>query len=195
MIAARNRAAGFTLLEMLVALVILGFLMAGLTGGVRLGVSAWDRQARAVAGHAELDAVDRALRRLVEAADPGDRDHPAGVAGDGSHLLLTTILPQAVGGQEGETAVVVENRRLLLRWRPRTPGARAGPPTPPQEAELLRDVSGVRFAYLGPGGWQDVWDSADPPSFVRVRILFGNADPAARHWPDIVAALERMRER
>ena len=36
---------GFTLMETLVALVVLGFIVAGLAQGLRFGLVAWDRQA------------------------------------------------------------------------------------------------------------------------------------------------------
>ena len=44
----RYRQTGFTLLEMLVVLVVLGFLMVGLTQGVRAGLALWDAQSRRV---------------------------------------------------------------------------------------------------------------------------------------------------
>ena len=56
---------GFTLLEMLVALVVLGFLMVGLTQGVRAGLTMWGAQARRVGETADLDAGARVLRRLL----------------------------------------------------------------------------------------------------------------------------------
>ena len=43
---------GFTLLEMLAVLAVLGLLLAGLSQGIRFGLRAWDMQAREVAGQA-----------------------------------------------------------------------------------------------------------------------------------------------
>src|SRR5271170_7447617 len=57
--------AGFTLLEMIVALVVLGFLMIGLTEGSRFGFRAWKHQADMIADHDQMDAVDRTLRQLL----------------------------------------------------------------------------------------------------------------------------------
>ena len=176
--------AGFTLLEVLVALVILGLLIAGLTGGVRLGVRAVDQQARAIDGDAGLDAVDRALRRLIAEADPGDRTHPAGVAGSATRLQLATILPQALSGLPGDTVLLAEGSRLVLRWQPRLPGIPTGPRPAMQEAELLGNLSGVRFAYYGPNGWESTWDprrSADAdPDPLRVPAV-GAGSALARH--------------
>ena len=63
------RDAGFTLLELLVALVVLGFILAGLAQGVHYGLRAIDSQAQLVGSRGELNAVDRALYRLVVSAD------------------------------------------------------------------------------------------------------------------------------
>ncbi len=197
---ARGCADGFTLLEVLVALVVLGFLMVGLTGGVRLGMQAWNAQDRAIAVHGDLDAVDRAVRRLIEQADPGDPTHAAGVAGDASRLVLRTRLPAASDRAVDAVLLVDARHRLVLRWAPRRFGRPLGPPPPTQDTALLDGVDSVQFAYWprggpngeGGGGWQGVWDSPDPPALVRVRLRFTDA---ARHWPDIVAAPERDRAR
>lgn len=191
---------GFTLLEVLVALVVLGFLMAGLAGGVRLGMQAWSAQDRATAAHGELDAVDRAVRRLIEQADPGDQSHAAGIVGDGSRLVLTTRLP-AVSDRAVDAVLLVDARgRLVLRWTPQRFGRPIRPPPPPRDADLLDGVASVQFAYWprgAPGsgtggGWRGAWNGPDPPALVRVRLGFADA---ARHWPDIVAAPERDRLR
>ena len=54
-----GRQSGFTLLEMLVVLVVLGFLMVGLTQGVRAGLTMWGAQTRRVGETADLDAGAR----------------------------------------------------------------------------------------------------------------------------------------
>jgi len=189
------RDGGFTLLEILVALVVLGFLVAGLAGGVRLGMRAWGAQDRAIAVHGELDAVDRALRLLIEQADPGDATHAAGVKGGTAQLGLVTRLP-AVADQPVDAALLVDaGQRLVLRWTPRRFGRPIGPPPPPQDAVLLDGVEAAQFSYWprnGEGGWRSAWDGPDPPTLIRVRLRFADA---ARHWPDIVAALARERAR
>jgi general secretion pathway protein J len=60
-----RRQSGFTLLEMLVALVVLGFLMVGLTQGLRAGLTMWGAQTRRVGETADLDAGARVLRRIL----------------------------------------------------------------------------------------------------------------------------------
>jgi general secretion pathway protein J len=184
---------GFTLLEIMVALVVLGFLMLGLTQGTRFGLAAWDRQARTVAARSDLDAVDRALRRLIEQAEPGDDANPPHFAGGSGALAFATELPLAAGAlptRRAEVELAVDAaHRLVLRWTANLHAVRAAPP-PPQEAELLRGVDRLELGYLRPaasgGGWSSSWNGPVLPELIRIRILFAGAD--RRHWPDIVAA-------
>ncbi len=173
-----RREDGFTLLEVLVALVVLGFLMAGLAGGVRLGMQAWNAQDRAIAVHGDLDAVDRVLRRLIEQADPGDPTHAAGIAGDASRLVLETRLP-AASDRAVDAALLVDARhQLVLRWAPRRFGKPIGPPPPTQDTELLDGVASVQFAY---------WPRGAPMARVSAGAAPGTARTlrpwSASGWP------------
>lgn len=182
------------MLELLVGLVVLGFILAGLTQGVRYGLRASDAQARLADGRSELDAVDRTLRRLLSGADPGNSHDPPSLQGGPARLAFVSELPAAVAGgagQEADVALGVDGaHRLLLRWTLHRHAARIGPPPAPQEAELLRGVDHVEIAYWL-NGWQSSWTQAALPALIRVRIVFQPDDP--RHWPDIVAAPLRQR--
>ena len=192
-----RRDAGFTLLELLVALVVLGFVLAGVSQGVRYGVRASEAQARLVEARGELDAVDRALRRLVEAMDPGALRDGSAPRGDPGRLAFVSELPQAATGLLARQAAMelgVEDGRLVLRWSPYLHAVRLGPPPPPERVELLRGVERLEVAYWtrGPSpGWVRSWGADGPPSLVRLRIVFPLGD--RRHWPDIVAAPARER--
>lgn len=196
-----KRDAGFTLLEVLVALVVLGFLVAGLTQGTRFGLRALDRGAARAAVAGDLDAVDRVLRRLVEAMEPGNAREPPVVEGDRGAFRIVTDLgaaAAALGDGAAEVRLVVEGGRLVLRWRPARHVIPLAPPPPPDRAVLLEGVAGLELAYWGPaeaGGapaWQDTWSRESLPALVRFRLLF----PAGtgRRWPDIVAAPRRDRD-
>ncbi len=185
----RHAESGFTLLELLVGIVVLGFILAALAGGTRYGLRAGDAQSRLVEGSGELDAVDRTLRRLLTEADPGTTRDPPTFHGAPARLAFTSTLPEAVTGVLGQPADLAlgldPGRRLVLRWTPHLHARRIGPPPPPREAELLRGVDRLELAYWM-DGWQTTWDAPSLPSLVRVRLLFASGDP--RHWPDIVVA-------
>lgn len=189
--------AGFTLLELLVALVVLGFILAGLAQGVRYGLRATDAQVRLLAERGELDAVDRALRHLIERMDPGTGRDGAGIQGTAGRLVFVSELPEASGLSTGraEFALGVDGaRRLVLRATPRPPGRPFVPPPLPIETELLRDVAGIELAYWPRGAnarWVSSWIANDLPMLIRLRVTFLPGDK--RHWPDIVAGPRRER--
>jgi len=191
-----RRDSGFTLLEILIALVVLGALMLALRQGVSVGVAAWNAQERLVAGREDLDAVARALRRLIEHMDPGTELEPVRLAAGPHALSFPTELPVAAVAlptRSIEAALLVnEGHALVLRWTPRLHAVRIEPP-PVRETELLRGVDQLDLAYWDPAGaaWRDAWRGTDLPALVRIRIVFLPGD--RRRWPDIVAAPARER--
>lgn len=190
-----ERTAGFTLLEILVALVVLGFLMVGLSQGVRFGLTAWGMQERLINQRGDLDAVDRALRQMIAQMDPGTRADPAQVAGTQAEFAFTAVLPLTADGGSADMLLMVDPaHRFSLRWIPHLHARRIGPPPPPRVEALLDGVKQVRFAYWRPSGnggsWAGTWEGKSLPTLVRIQIEFQEGD--RRHWPDIVAAPLRM---
>jgi general secretion pathway protein J len=191
-------AQGFSLLEVLVALVVLGLLIGTLTQGVRFGVGAIAAQARIVGVRGDEDAVERALRRMVEHMDPGTFSTPPQMAGTASRLEFVTDLPLAASlladppAPRVDAALEVDGRhRLVLRWRPHVGGQRLAPAPPVAEEMLLSGVDRVTFGYLSEQGWQDAWHGTELPLLVRVHVGFPKGD--RRSWPDLVAAPRRQR--
>lgn len=192
-----SRQGGFTLLEILVALIVLGLIVIGLAQGVQFGLRAWDAQARTIARREDLDAVDRTLRRLVEAMDPGSSAEPLTIAGTARSVAFTTSLPMfaaALPTRRADVALGVDAaHRLMLRWTPHLHAVLLAPAMA-QETELLRGVDHLEIAYWAgtAGGWQASWNLPLPPGLVRIRLVFAKGD--ARRWPDIVAAPMREPE-
>jgi general secretion pathway protein J len=185
---------GFTLLEMLTALVVLGFLVLALNAGMHFGTLAWHAQARDLRVRDDLDPVDRTLRRLVEAMDPGTATDPPVIQGTTHKLGFTTNMPVAAGSliRRADVALLVDaSHRLVLRWTPHWHVTRFGPPAPPQETVLLDGVQQIDLSYraAGPGaaGWVAAWSQKLPPALVRIHLIFVDGDQ--RHWPDIAAPM------
>jgi general secretion pathway protein J len=185
--------AGFTLLEVLVALVVFGFLMVGLSQGVRFGLAAWGRQERMLVQHGDLDAVDRVLRRVISQMDPGTRSDLPQVEGTQARFAFTSALPAIADGESADMMLAVDSaHRFSLLWTPHLHAKRMVPPPPPRAEPLLDRVQTVQFAYWranpngGGGSWVGGWEGKSLPALVRVRIVFPEGD--RRHWPDIVAA-------
>lgn len=189
---AARMADGFTLLEILVALAVLGMLFVGLTQGVDFGLRAWAASGTSAGAAGSVDAADRAIRRLVEHLDASA---PArlGPLPDGRPALgFTTELPAWSGepALRRVRAVLLLDRarRLVLRWAPAPQGA-----PPPAEltrtAVLLDKVERLDLACWDDSGtpaWRGECDGAGRLRLVRLRLHFPKGD--ARSWPDIVAA-------
>ncbi len=185
--------AGFTLLEILAALAVLGLVLLALSQGTQFGLTAWHTQSATSARHNELEAVDRTLRLLIERTVSSDRVKNRGpLLGGSTGLDVVTVLPpNSASLPDGTVEARLEvnsAHQLILRWKP-MPHATWIRPPPQQQEVLLRGVLKLEVAYwqmaLGGGGvWLRGWTSADPPSSIRIRIIFPPGD--LRHWPDIV---------
>ena len=193
------RAAGFTLLEVLVSLVVLALIILGLSQGLRFGILAFQHQAATIDRAADLDAVDRTLRGLVEQIDPGNRHDAPEIAGNRQSVEFTSELPEgaaaALGSREAEFRILLDpGHRLLLRWAPYRHATATGPPAQPVDQVLLSQVDHVTISYWarsGPSHWLAAWTGSEVPALIRISLTFQPG--TGMNWPDIVAAPQRNR--
>jgi general secretion pathway protein J len=193
-----RRPNGFTLIEILVALAVLGALIAGLGQGIRVGLRAWNTATRMTEAGDSLDTVDRTLRTLVGRMDPGSATDLPRLSATAHSLAFVTTLPDmpAMASNRVEASLGVDAKhRLVLRWRPyersqSQPGRSAtGTGARYNEIELLDGVAGMDLSYwTAAGGWAEDWRAEGLPPLVRIRV--GLLRPGQRPWPDIVVAPE-----
>jgi general secretion pathway protein J len=191
--------AGFTLLETLVALVVLSLIVLGLAQGLRFGLLAWDHQAMAIDRAGSLDTTDRTLRQLIAGMIPGNDPRIPAVLGTPTELRFTAVMPRMtpVGPVRlADVALRVDSmNRLILRWSPHLHAKLLSQP-PIHEEVVLAGVRGLAVSYFQqattkqPAGWVDRWQSADPPELVRIHFILADKQ---KHWPDIIVA--NMNER
>jgi general secretion pathway protein J len=198
-----GRQTGFTLLEMLVSLVVLGFLVVGLTQGVRAGLRLWDAQTLRIGETGELDAGARVLRALLSGIwvppQGGIGRGAAGkteIEGHPDSLVFRGDLPTGLGTTRlANITLELRERRLVLRWSPHRHELTNAPEPEPVETELIRGVERLDLAYWGSpspdqaAGWQSQWDGPAIPGLIRVRLAFAKGD--RRRWPDLIAAPPR----
>jgi general secretion pathway protein J len=181
---ARGRAPGFTLLELLLALGIVAFLLVIVSGGLRVGLTAWQR------GEERTAKLDRA-RSVVVLLEHGltgafpyrvttETEQEPRILFDGrpDRITFATLSPPLPMGattafsavrlsaDDGGLALrqqVLPNRIVLDRLEP-----------------MLVDAhtTAVRFRYLGlePESWQDVWDITKEealPRAVEITLVTG----------------------
>jgi general secretion pathway protein J len=187
---------GFTLLELLVTLVVLGLLMVALTEGLRVGLRAWAFESRIGGRATGLETTDRTLRQLIGQAALGELHSQDDAFTGAPHTLsFATTLAQGLGAafthQAEVTLLVTAEHRLVLLWRPHYRRWIVQPP--PRSAVVLLDgVEQLDLGFWQPapppqqGRWLTAWTAPTLPPLVRLRITFLPGDP--RRWPDLVIA-------
>jgi general secretion pathway protein J len=199
-----ERARGFTLLELLVAMTLLGVLMAALFGALRLGARVWEAGEARLDASARIQVVQGFLRQQLAATVPliestGDpRTFGALLfAGTGEGLRFVSLLPEHLGAGASlmELALRPAPGRgpgdLVLRLRPLDPSdASAGEPAS-EERVLLAAVERLELAYFGAGQpgaapiwWQEWQGQRALPALVRLRLAFPPGD--GRRWPELI---------
>lgn len=154
--AARHEA-GFTLVEMLIALLLFGMLSAIATA---LTVTSTRSFAATDSALAQLSSIETA--RAVLVADLGQAVRRPSRTADGKRLRAFTLTPYGFAMVRGGLADVLPNAekiawgfdgsRLLRQTFPAIDGA------PPGSAVvMLNQVRAVRFRVAGDSGWQTEW--------------------------------------
>ena len=201
MIHARRRSSGFTLIEVLLATVLLA---AGLALGFATvrAAGATAQRGEAIAERNErIRAVSEFLRRriggmqgLVFELDPQSGESRR-FAGEAESMRFVADLPDYLGrggphlhalgvARDGDGFALQVDFRMVLAGET-IEGSRARPPEP-----LADGLRSVEFAYRGPGKdgkpapWLYEWEHPEAlPAQVRVRIV-----DAQGAWPDLVVA-------
>jgi prepilin-type N-terminal cleavage/methylation domain-containing protein len=194
---AQPRQSGFTLLEILVALAVLGLLMASLVQGLRAGISAWTTQSERLARNADVDAADRTLRGLLARLDPGGvSGRPSLFKGTEHSLTFTTSVSDPAGAILSQVVDVLlavdESHRLQMVLLPHYRDL-AAVPAAPGHVLLLRDVDRLELGYWQDAktGWQTEWRGVTVPKLIRIRAV--STPRTGRTMPDIIVAPMRAR--
>lgn len=195
----RARQAGFTLLEIIVALVVFGFLFVGLTEGTRTGFALWNLQTRRAGETEELDATARLLRSLLSSIPilPTAADVTASraisITGEADRLAFVGDLPTGLGAtRRADITLELRAGRLVLTWAPHRHEQAGAPAGGSTEIELIRGVERLDLAYLGAAssgetpGWEAQWAGPELPLLIRVGLRFAKGD--RRRWPNLIAA-------
>ena len=196
--------AGFTLVELLIAMTLLALIVAALFGGLRLGARAWEAGAQRNSDLARLEVVQGLLRRQLSRAYPialTGSERGRRIVFEGDPTAVTFIAPApaqiGLGGLYQMNLAVAEdegNKRLVLTWQLSGAEEERLTESPGVETTVLIDrMAAIELSYFGPPDlrdeprWFDRWDDAARlPSLVRIRIEFPTGD--RRYWPELIVA-------
>lgn len=201
-----RRMAGFTLLELLVALILLGLISTLALGGVRLGARTWETVSQKAGENGRTQMVRAFLARELAQAVPvyvadGGRERRLFYEGDSESLVFVAPLAPhfGLGGFQRLELLMDDDpesgKRLILKRRRfhRADDWDAPVDEDDDEIHLLLDGIGeVQFAYResardGAAAWSDDWRGRDElPALVRLRVILADGRKAA--WPDLLVA-------
>ncbi len=187
---------GFTLLELLIGLVLLGFIMSLLFGGFRLATKSWDAVEAHAAQTADENAALALMRRIFSSAQPlrlkQAQGKPLAFVGHADRLSMVVSLTQATGPRtvdlfferQAETASG-DLSRLILQNGPPPYGdnRRSHPMTDSPQRILFDSLRDAEFSYFGSSPnnslsqWHDSWDNPQQlPLLIRMRLNRTNGD-------------------
>lgn len=192
-----GRQAGFTLLELVVAITLMGLVLVVLYSGLRLGLNGWDSGERRAEATNRLRLAQEFLRRqlmqsLTVYEINEEQQRAVAFSGQPDRIeFVTPMLAQLGQGGLYRVRVEISDNRLWIRWRPYlSDNSGSGKD---KESVLLEGVTGVEWAYFGvernydtePPRWRSEWTSPERrPQLVRLNLsLIGES------WPDLVVAL------
>lgn len=196
----RRGEAGMTLVELIVALVLVSLISAAIASGLRLGVSATKRQEQTGGAQMEIALAQAALRRLIEAARPmtgreGNGAPHVLVSGAKDSVTFVVELPHefGFGGLYEATLAAQESggtTHLVARFRPHPPQGTLSEAA--HETFLVEGIEGVSFRYFWKANdretaaWETSWsDQRALPRLVSLSVAFSGGD--GRRWTELIA--------
>lgn len=201
-----RRMAGFTLLELLVALLLLGLISTMALGGIRLGARTWETVTAKAGENGRTQVVRAFLARELAQAVPvfiTDRGGERHLAYEGDRESLTFVAPLAphfgLGGLQRLELSVIEDdpgagKQLILKRRlfHRDDSQNTATGEEDEIHLLLDGIEEVEFSYResardGAAPWSGDWRGREGlPALTRLRVTFTGGRKAV--WTDLLVA-------
>ena len=201
----RRRAdAGFTLIEVIVAMVVLAMIMTTAFGALRLGDRSWEAGMQRAGESEQLRTTVTLLRRQLNQILPMvwsvDNERRIAFNGDRTRVQFIAPAPQHHGATGlFEFTLSVEphedDTRLVLNYTLFNPDHTGlGPPASGRRVLLAERLTSVELDYFGvmngddAPAWHAQWDTEAQtyPELVRLRVARESGLP---QWPELLLSL------
>ncbi len=194
---------GFTLVELLVAMTLIGLIFVALFGGLRFGARTWEIGNARSEDAAQTEVTQSLIRRQLAQTIllPGFERGEFSFEGDADRLRFTAPAPTQIGlGGVYLFELFIETsdqrEQLVLRWRLHRPELDPDSPIEDEDRKtrvLIDGIEALRLNYFGdPEGdddpdWSDTWRGHDVlPTLISIRLDLPQED--RRRWPDLLVA-------
>lgn len=199
------RQTGFTLLELLIAMTLLGMILVLLFGGLRLGMRSWDASQKQVDSLNSVRSLENFLRRELSLTYPylwrGVPERRVAFLGERNKLSFVAPLPSRVGGGglyfiSVELEQGLKGQRIVWRHLPVNPQMQDFSGLAATQEMVLADfemggVEDIWLSYFGQENegvaprWLDRWENKTRlPTLIRVQVKLPNNS----QWPEFVVA-------
>jgi general secretion pathway protein J len=189
----RSPDGGYTIVELLVSLVILGMLGLMMVSGVSAGRRVWERTDALDTAVEEVAGAQMLLRQRIEHVYPVTvfETLPPTSDFDGESSSMTFIAPP----RDAQSPSALRRYKIWLSPQGElmlssVSTVSANPTVADENLVLLVGVQALDLAYFGPDskgnpGWSLQWSKqAMVPNLIRVHVAFGRGD--SRVWPDLL---------
>lgn len=194
-----TRQDGFTLIEILIGMTLLGIMLALLFGAFRTGISSWETGEKRAVEIDNILVVQNFLRARLSAAQPlidDFSDDEAEFSFKGTRESVQFV--STLRANNGLTKFLVffdrpDNDKLKISVKPFFPTF-DDTETADEDLVLLEDIDRVELSYYGANSfgedleWTDRWEDKDSfPRLVKLEIRF--KDKAESVWPPMIVRL------
>jgi len=198
------RARGFTLIEMLVGLALLGLMTLALFSALRTAVHSWERAEVKAQQVVDLRIAEGVLRREIAKSFPlrvglanenkigfdGDERAVNLIVGLPAHLEPRGLSRVSLGFESTRSDAGQEETSLVLKHTSLDLADMSGTPPEASRAVLIRGLEGGELAYFGKENdqsepsWKTSWTQGERlPMLLRLRIKMSGAGDREYYFP------------
>ena len=196
-----KRNAGFTLIEVLLAMTLLSIMMVLLFSSLATGAESWNRGEHKIAEINKKAVAYQFFQRHLPSIRPlwdnfSDDERHFSFQGDKESLKFVSVFPSSASRKGLQIFKIVFNKQdqqsISVKIMPFFPTTKDGQ-WQEEEVVLVDDVEALKLSYFGVDkgteepNWLDQWqDKNSLPLLVKINIMLRDES----YWPEMIFALK-----